>query len=290
MATPREQRLRALATSDLHYPWRERGMGQVAAMGQRAMESQAGVLILGGDNGEPDGLYAFEHFPGKKLIIAGNHDLYTKTDDSLVRYRGLEEAYRQFGFHFLDAQPAIVNGVGFAGNVGWYDYSFRRTEPLPEDPECPLLINGKRLHELTEEDYARQTFRITEGRRTYTASWEDRANISWGITDKEFLDRCLDKLEGDLSQLEREVDKICAVVHHLPFDELVKHDPNDIALTLTNAYMGSTRIGELLLAHPKVRTVITGHTHRPGKYSIHGLDVYNVSRRPRSPGFTNIPL
>ena len=37
-------------------------------------------------------------------------------------------AARSAGFHFLDDGPAVVNGVGFVGNVGWFDYGFRKPE------------------------------------------------------------------------------------------------------------------------------------------------------------------
>ncbi|MFC1812330.1 metallophosphoesterase [Thermodesulfobacteriota bacterium] len=83
-----------------------------------------------------------------KLFVCGNHDIYTGKDNinrdgsdilierllnlegsnnsSLLQYqKHLGDLVRSCGFHYLDSGPKIINGVGFVGNMGWYDFSMK---------------------------------------------------------------------------------------------------------------------------------------------------------------------
>lgn len=123
--------------------------------------SIADVLILAGDIFHfkqqflIDCLKLFDTFGGDKLFVAGNHDLWTNSSDSLVLYEKiLPKIVNQSGFHYLDQKPFIKGKVGFVGSVGWYDYSFKDSSlPIPEryylDKRWPNVVtwnDGRYVH------------------------------------------------------------------------------------------------------------------------------------------------
>jgi hypothetical protein len=65
-------------------------------------------------------------------------------------------------------------------------------------------------------------------------------------------------------------------VHVVPFPQLVERGVfGDRAFH--DAYLGSRRLGERLLAARNVRVVVTGHLHRPADVQVDGV---RVVRRP----------
>ena len=56
-------------------------------------------------------------------------------------------------------------------------------------------------------------------------------------------------------------------LHHLPFRELLP-PPHSAQWDFAKAFLGSERIGQLLLARPNVRHVFCGHSHLPMDVNI----------------------
>jgi hypothetical protein len=149
-----------------------------------------------------------------------------------------------------------VQDVAFVGSVGWYDYSFA-------DPRLKL---GR-------EDYRRGTYGET--------LWWDSKMISWcrfpraegetGLSDEEICSGMVKKLEMHLSEAEKHVDKIVAVIHTCPFVEVFPRSDPPYYL---DAYTGSARLGDVLRKHPKVEVCITGHKHQNGDWEIDGIRVH----------------
>jgi Icc-related predicted phosphoesterase len=317
--------MRIIATSDLHIsPITEERIRNNA---RRAEDegTRDDVLVIAGDlttairRGEmftvdDDDFHKclgyFEGFPGKRLVVPGNHDLWvTNGQSSIDRYNSMPAIFGEHGFHMLDHSPVVIGGVGFVGNVGWYDYSFRR----PDRPlgDVKLIVDGesgpevKEWEELTAGDYARKFVKYfveselppndvlmrNPERYLRYAGWNDGVFIKWadterkflGIplgrkyTDESFLGECVRNLERDLRRVNRQSDQIVVVTHHLPFREMVemKGEPS---WDFNNAYMGSQRMGEAIRKYPKVSTVIAAHVHKPGQYDVDGIKCYNVSR------------
>lgn len=139
---------------------------------------------------------------------------------------------------------------GFAGNCGWYDYSFA------EEPEFPGA------------DFKTKTIM---GR----VVWNDAHFVDLKKTDPEYTDELIDRLERDIEYLENRVDTIVSVTHHLGFKEMLREKPGDKLWAFANAFMGSTKLGKMLIKHPKVKTHICGHNHRPCRNQIEHLESVN---------------
>jgi hypothetical protein len=175
------------------------------------------------------------------------------------------------GFHSLPGAPVRVNRVGFAGSVGWYDYSLR--DPRLEGTVRPI-------------DYERGEFRDAAG---VPVLWNDVKLAAWlarpeardwqlrrqRLTTADVFDRVFGLLVKDLEALAG-VRAMIAVVHTNPFMECIERkaepDPFD-------AYEGRAALGELLARHAArvPVTCICGHWHRPLDLTARGV---RVLRRP----------
>src|SRR5580700_4969537 len=82
-------------------------------------------------------LRQFQSLDLLKLVVPGNHDLWTESKSALrrrqdsgwkhdVALRGIADEH---GFHYLPGSPSgsplVAGDIGFTGSVGWYDYSLR---------------------------------------------------------------------------------------------------------------------------------------------------------------------
>ena len=232
-----------LATADLHlglYPVADAGVFELA---RRVCASDADIFVIAGDLADTGEkklrtcLRLFERFEGLKLLVPGNHDLWTTSGDSEEKYRTvLPRIARNCGFHMLDVEPVTAAETAFIGTIGWYDYSLR----------SPRLA-------LSTETYRRKSL-------PGVCTWNDALYINWNMEDEDFTDRCLRQLGRHYDAVESKVERVVAVLHHLPFAELLSGHVN-MPLDFCRAYMGSARFGELLVRCPKVRFVICGHQH-----------------------------
>lgn len=234
---------RLLVTADLHFGVYPDGDAACLKLAEFVLEGGADALALAGDVGgtEPDTFAAcldlFAGFPGLKMVVPGNHDVWADEGGSMMKYReALPAVASDHGFVMLDRGPTSLGRVGFIGNIGWYDYSFRNREL-----NIPL------------EQYE-------QGGLPGVCTWNDSRFIDWEYSDAEFTEECTRKLMRAYRRLEPEVDHVVAVMHHVPFRELL-YGRNSLAHEFCRAYLGSERAGEMLLRCPKVRYVFCGHRH-----------------------------
>src|SRR5688572_17265285 len=125
--------MRLIVTADLHFNHR---VSRPLAEEVIARINSAGgdVLLVVGDTSIPDGdtleqcLDRFK-FPGPKLFIAGNHELWTTGPDSYALFtEELPRRVRAMGWQWLETEPFLSDGVAIVGSVGWYDYSFAQPD------------------------------------------------------------------------------------------------------------------------------------------------------------------
>jgi predicted phosphodiesterase len=274
--------MRLIVTADLHYNI-ARSKAPTMAVAEEICQRRAdGLLILGDIGGRDIGivsecLHLFDRFPGRKFFVAGNHDIWTDPEgDSLVRLeRELPAVCREAGFHPLDIEPAELDGIGLAGSIGWYDYTFR-----PGRLGIPLRFYQQKIapgaaartpgHEHLMED----TSDIPEDAMRIGARWMDGVHARLPISDEAFCDRLLNRLDNHLDQLS-ECRSIVAGIHHLPFRQLVPQQENP-SWAFAAAFLGSERFGELLARHDRVRYVLCGHSHMQSRVRRDHIECINV--------------
>ena len=169
------------------------------------------------------------------------------------------------GYHWLERGPLVLpGGLGIAGNIGWYDYSYQ--------------VPG---YESTEEEILRRKPRYAM----------DAHKVDWEYTDPEFAQLCRTRLAAQLQFLEADpsVDRIL-VATHVPIVECqLDPRPEDPDWSLGNPYFGHITMGRMVLAAPKVRWIVSGHTHvgmnghadRPGLPPVATAVVASDYGRPR---------
>jgi predicted phosphohydrolase len=261
--------MRIIVTSDLHYDV-ARSKEPTEAIAREICKLGGDALMLLGDSASINAAILdqvfglFESFPGAKLAVAGNHELWTVGGrDSLYRYEmELAEACRRNGFHYLDADPMRLNGVALVGNVGWYDYSFR-----PSVMKIPLrfyqskIAPGAAVHYPKHRHLVENKDDIPAAAWDITCRWMDGERVRLPVGDVEFTHIAAARLRRHLEDVEASVDQIVVGLHHLPFADLVPHTIVP-ALEFATGFLGSELLGETLLDFPKVSHVFCGHSHR----------------------------
>ena len=230
------------------------------------------------------------HFSGPKLVVAGNHELWTRGADSHeVFTQCLPRRARALGWHWLEDDPFVRDGLAIVGSVGWYDYSFAPpTLGIPRRFFEHKISPGaaERLSEFTwllqpDDD-------IAPSAREVVARWNDGKFVKLGRSDETFLQERLDEMESKLTALAG-ASQIIAAVHHLPFRELLpplRAGQWDFA----KAFLGSGRIGELLLRFPNVCRVFCGHSHFPAEAQIGPIHAVNVGSGYRHKTFLQVDV
>jgi len=249
---------RILVTADLHFGLYTAGDECNLKLAEFVRGSDADVFALCGDIADTDTdrfkacLDLFASFRGLKLLVPGNHDLWSVSSNSAEKYREVLPALAaDCGFSMLDTGPEVAGRVGFIGNIGWYDYSFR----------------NKQLNVPLHQYEAKELPGV--------CVWNDGRFIDWDMTDREFTDKCLRKLLSAYRAVEERVHTVVALMHHVPFRKLL-YDHSNAAFEFCRAYLGSERFGRLLLDCPKVRYVFCGHRHAPDEAQINGTRAFSI--------------
>jgi 3',5'-cyclic AMP phosphodiesterase CpdA len=239
--------MRVALTSDLHVEHHPEVIPLAAA---RVRALAPDVLVVAGDVSHDlvtleSALAALKRAAPRLVFVPGNHDLWcgrAGAPSSRERYeRVIPAACARAGCDTPIAAPVTIDGVVFVGVTGWYDYSLRNR-----------ALDGKVSH----DDYERGAL----GR----LRWNDKAHVVWPGDDGRLLDDpaiCA----AQVQLLERQLADAgarptVAVTHHLPFFELVT-SKNELPWDFINAFMGSARLGEALLAARNLKLACCGHTH-----------------------------
>ena len=276
--------MRILISADLHYDVaRSRDAARQLAAG--ACRQGGDALVLLGDTAGRDlepwrrCLELFAPFSGVKLLVPGNHCLWCRRGEtSIERYeRILPAVVAEAGFRLLDHEPQILDGVGLAGSVGWYDYAFRDAGlaiPLPfyQAKVAPGAAARLERHRHLVSAHADE---LTDRQLAIMSRWMDGQYVRLGMDDEQFTELLTGKLARQLEQLAGRVGRIAAFLHHAPFEELVPRSRSD-RLAFAAAFMGAPRLGQALLACRKVTDVYCGHVHWPARHRIGRCNVVSI--------------
>jgi hypothetical protein len=280
--------MRILATADLHY---NHGKSRRLAdeLIDRINTLSFDLLLLIGDTGTADG-DAIEQclsrflFPGPKLFIAGNHELWTHGENSHQLFKEqLPKRIKSAGWHWLEGNPYMTDHFAIVGSVGWYDYSFAQPQlGIPQRFYEQKVSPGaagqldKYTHLLEQADdvppHAREIF----------ARWNDGQFVKLHRSDEQFLDELLADLRRQLESLTNK--PILAAIHHLPFADLLPPSHN-AQWDFAKAYLGSDKLGQLLLQFPNIHTLLCGHSHFQADAQINHIRAMNIGSGYRSKQF-----
>ncbi len=273
--------VRIVVTSDLHYD----PTGSLTS--PRAIRALVGeiegeepdAVVIAGDLAHGLDLFSrclacFDDLDVPVAVLAGNHDVWRDDNaglSSLELWRSrLPETTRKAGAIWLESEVLRVGDVAVVGSMVWYDYSAL-------DPAWPMAVEH-----------------ITVIKRLLN---NDAYWINWHYTDPEFAAELEAALAERLSwACQDDSVRAVAVVTHIPILEpQIMRKPHDQRWGISNAYFGNLTTGRVVLAQPKVRVVVSGHTHigRSGwveRDGISPVECHVVPSDYRQPAYVVIDL
>lgn len=284
--------MRIAFTSDLHADLDPRNEALLEVLAARVVALAPDVLVLAGDLAETvadvtRSLLRFAAFPGRKLYLAGNHDLFVECASPVRESCTSRDKYERLlpvaaaaaGFEYLGLGPVRAGDTAFVGVTGWYDYTLR-------DPALDVAVH-RRHYETgawrTVRAYDRgHVFWPRRGVRPPAGSHPHDPPGDWA-GDVEICDAMLESLATQLRTAAGAA-RIVAVVHVLPFLELAERGLFGSS-SFHDAYLGSSRFGDLLQANERVVALICGHLHRIaerriGRMHVAARPVGNAARSP----------
>ncbi|MCZ6677221.1 MAG: metallophosphoesterase [Candidatus Poribacteria bacterium] len=214
---------------------------------QAAEKAELNIFILAGDL-SPNLLelakiltvFTESNLNCPKLFVPGNHDIWVIEHPSVTsekKSQAIAEICRACNFHALGTAPFVLNGIGFCGTIGWYDYSF-----------------GRKKYNISEEKYA--------SKQMLGSVWNDLHYAKWSGTDREVAHRFEADLRRQIDSIKDSVSQIIVTTHHVPFQESV-HYRGRLPWDFFSAFMGSRGLGEICLKEPLITHALFGHTHMP---------------------------
>lgn len=286
--------MRLLVTADLHYNHRH-GKPLSEQLIARMNGAGGDVLLVIGDAATAEGddlerCLSLFRFPGPKLFVAGNHELWTQRPDSYSIYTDeLPRRVRALGWQWLETEPFVAGEVTIIGSVGWYDYAYARD----------ALGIPRRFYEHKVSPGAAERFSefarlfdpdddIPPASRDLLARWNDGKFVKLHRSDEAFLAELMIRMEQQLSAAATSR-QVIAAVHHVPFGELLP-PARGAQWDFARAYLGSPRIGQLLQRAPNVSHVLCGHSHFPAEAHLGPIHAINIGSGYRYKTFRTLDL
>lgn len=239
--------MRLAVTSDLHYDpaGHLTPPSAVRALAARMRDERADAVVLAGDLAHglrafTDCLACFADVGAPVGVLAGNHDVW-RDDDAAIGSEALwetrlPEVTRARGAVWLEGAVMRVGDAAVVGSMAWYDYSAKDPGVDATPEQCALM---KRMFN------------------------NDAAWIDWRRDDRDVARALGDAMVARLAAASADpAVRAVALVTHVPlFEEQMVRKPHDPAWGLSNAYFGNLTLGARVAGDPKVRALVSGHTH-----------------------------
>lgn len=262
--------IRLAITSDLHYDpaGHLTSLEQIQWMIQRLKLVEPDAVIIAGDiahglNNFETCLRCFESFEVPIAVLAGNHDIWRDKnghDSKSLWEKLLPVATERAGYIWLEAQNLHLGHLAVIGSLAWYDYS---------------AIDPQHAH-LTTEQIALAKTRMNN----------DAVLIDWEYNDVEFAQQINTAMQKrlDAANENHSIQSIVVVTHVPILEEQITRNSQDSLWGLSNAFFGNLTVGRPVAQSPKVKAVVSGHTHHgrhgvrnradmpPIKYEVIGSD------------------
>ncbi|HEX8995213.1 MAG TPA: metallophosphoesterase [Ktedonobacterales bacterium] len=233
---------KVVITSDLHLGITLRY--QIDEMIAAIAQEQPDLTVLAGDIGEGIDhirtcLRLFRDVPGQKAALGGNHDVWALAGahSAEVWERDLPLAVREAGMLWLEEDVWRADGLAVTGSIAWYDYSGADPSIPPQSAEY-WMETKRQMH-------------------------PDARFLDWPWSDIEFAGRCADGLAARVAALDADasVSDLLLVTHVPLFREQLVTRPEIPRWGYGNAFFGNLTLGERVRQSPKLRAVVSGHTH-----------------------------
>jgi hypothetical protein len=255
----------------------------------------ADALLLVGDTAGSQGdalercLSRFE-FAGPKLFVAGNHELWTLEGDShSIFTEELPRRVRAMGWHWLENQPYIAGDVAIVGSIGWYDYSFAWPAlGIPRRFYAAKISPGAAERFTEFAPLFSQTDDLSPEALQIIARWNDGRFVKLGRSDDAFLDELLAAMETQLRAVSQ-MPQVVVATHCVPLAGLLPPTGRS-QWDFARAYLGSERMGDLILRFPNVRQILCGHSHFPMELTIGPVRAINIGSGYREKKYRLIEL
>lgn len=228
--------------TDLHL---DHWPGNLESMATLVCDFPADLFLIGGDNGNDDGLrqtvaaLRASHPQAAVAWIRGNHDLWHGS------YQRLWDDVPGVDATYLEAQNFEANAFTVVGTYGHYDYSGGTAE-------------------FTSEQY--ETF--TDGR----CVWNDRFIDRRGRTNPQIAAEIAERFRWRYESACRRGLPIVAVTHTWPFAPTDESGRSFISAYCCNQLIGNALTAKNIL--PEV--LFCGHTHRPARWDEFGFPIINT--------------
>ena len=233
---------RVVITSDLHLGITT--AAEIEPLIPLIAAEQPDLTVIAGDIGKRlsdirECLGMFQGMPGELAALAGNHDVWAHGDDHSADLweRGVPEAVRAAGALWLEEESWRRDGLAVAGSIAWYDYSGADPSIPPQTEQCWMELK-QRLH-------------------------PDARYLDWSWSDVELAARCGDGLVARLAALnaDQTVRDVLLVTHVPLFREQIINRTEIPNWGYGNAFFGNLTLGARVRRSPKLRAVVSGHTH-----------------------------
>lgn len=272
--------MRLLLTADLHYN-HPRSHPLAKELIEKMNAAGGDILLLVGDTATADGPKLEEclslfRFNGPKLFVPGNHELWTGRPDSHALFsEELPRRCRAVGWHWLCDRPFISGDLAIVGSLGWYDYSYAQPSlGIPRRFYQSKISPGVALRLEEYQHLLADRSDIDPASLDIVARWNDGVHIRLGRSDEQFLDELLEILDRQLAALSH-IKTVIAATHCLPFSQLLPPS-HSAQWDFAKAYLGSDRIGKVLLKYPNVRRLYCGHSHFAVRAQVGHIDAINI--------------
>ncbi len=195
--------------SDIHTDISPANREIVSHLADSARNADLDVFIICGDI-SPDSitfsktLLAFYDLGErcKKLFIAGNHDVWITNGNRNItshnKYSLITKLCEECKFHHLGDKPIVIDNIGFCGNIGWYDYSYKSNK-----------------FKIPEENYISKTYG--------TSVWNDVNYARWDADDYQMAKYFEENLKEQINSIKSLSTKVIVATHHVPFRECVRY-------------------------------------------------------------------
>jgi 3',5'-cyclic AMP phosphodiesterase CpdA len=273
--------MRIAVTSDLHYDPKGRltHPSLVRALAEDIAADHPDALVLAGDlahgrRGFEECLRCFDNIRVPLAVIAGNHDIWADEEEGhsseQLWENILETTTRLHGALWLEKENLILGKTGIVGSLAWYDYS--AVDPL-------IAANDDFIESMKSS-------------LNSDGNW-----IEWNRSDrifaKELNQAMLQRLQGLAA--DPGISDIVVVTHVPVVEQQIVRKPQDWRWGLSNAYFGNLTLGREVLKEPKLRAIVSGHTHA-GKQvcvtrnNLSDVDVRVVDSDYGAPAYTMLDL